>query len=212
MQNVCAPVICLLIDPGNVVMVLPLSQTQWVKATGTLANYVLVCGERGLRSLEALEQSMHLSPSTFRALEGLIVPADFEEVMKELEKLEKPTPSALREVATRVMSDRWIEWAILHPEIGSELIHPSRSMCPHPAHTLPTPMAVVSVNRCVRNSSCHMCHYPASSCYLVMCEQLLVKPCAFAKRRHGSLMLCVCLLHRNHWRVPGHQEDAASGQ
>ena len=103
-------------------------QFQWVKACGQLANFVLANGDEAIKVLEQMETTMTIAPSTFRCLEGIIVPADYNRILVELQQLKQPTPSGLREIATNTMVDRWLQWTLLHPDIGPDQIHPTRSM------------------------------------------------------------------------------------
>ena len=104
-------------------------QVQWVKATTALANLVLASGDRGVNSLLAWEKAgMHLAPGTFRCLEGMVVPEDFLAVLDTVDVQKKPSVSVLPEAAGKALLDRWLEWAIQHPDLDDDYIHVSRSV------------------------------------------------------------------------------------
>lgn len=69
-----------------------------------------------------------LTPGTFRCMEGLHVPEDFMEVCTTLETSKKLSPAKVREVVAAVLLRRWLQWTLMHPELGTDKIHPSRSM------------------------------------------------------------------------------------
>ena len=103
-------------------------QAQWVKACGGLANLVLCCGERAIKLLQSIEKTTSVTPNTFRPLEGMIVPGDFEEVLKLLEQAEKVSPATIKEVAQKVQHQRWISWSLMHSGLDASWVHPSRSV------------------------------------------------------------------------------------
>ena len=112
---------------------------QWVKACGAVANFILVNGHRGVALVQKFEGDMcarELTPGTFRVMEGLHVPEDFQEVCTTLELQKKLSPGKLREMVNAVQLRRWLSWSLMHPELGADRIHPSRSVFlpPYTAH------------------------------------------------------------------------------
>ena len=105
------------------------SQAQWAKAANAVADLVLIAGKRAINVMKAMEQGgTVIGAGTFRPLETLYDPADFESVLGQLELVKKPTTAKVKEVVASVAAARWWEWALLHPELGPDRVHPSRSV------------------------------------------------------------------------------------
>ena len=69
-----------------------------------------------------------LSGNSFRTMEGMYVPADFTEVVSRMAAETKPTVGRMKDIVLDVLTRRWWEWALCHPAIPEDLVHPSRSM------------------------------------------------------------------------------------
>lgn len=85
-------------------------------------------GQRGLQLIRRMEEGGTISGATFRPLEAVFTPADYHKIVDGLEVVRRPTAGKLREVVAAVLQERWWEWCVLHPDIGADRIHPSRSM------------------------------------------------------------------------------------
>ena len=101
-------------------------QAQWSKAATAAANFLLVTGQRGLVLMKDMEYHQSIAPGTFRVLEGLYVPEDYVKVLDCMQLEQKPSVSKFKDLVHTVMYERWLLWAITHPELPDSKIHPSR--------------------------------------------------------------------------------------
>jgi hypothetical protein len=110
-------------------------QDNWVKAMQPLASFISVAGDQAVDVVQALEGgSKKVGPYAFKVMEPFTVPDDYLKVatiMKDGSK--KATPQRLRMVAGAVLRDRYWSWLLLHPGLGEDRIHPSRSVSPMPS-------------------------------------------------------------------------------
>ena len=104
-------------------------QEAWVKQCLIASEFVLQCGQQTISVLERMEKHGKVTGYVLKPLEGLAVPEDWSKVAAQMLMPEhKATASRLRDVASTVIRDRWWVWILLHPDLGENYIHPSRSM------------------------------------------------------------------------------------
>ena len=108
-----------------------LSQEAWAKEFIATATVIENVGEPVLRLLDKLEaHGVQLSGGLLRSVfEGLAVPEDQAKVVRQLENRQvKLTASILKETAAQIRDDRMWSWLLMHPQLGEDRVHPSRSM------------------------------------------------------------------------------------
>lgn len=107
-----------------------MSQANWVKGMQPAAQWVVECGDRVVEVVRRMEaRSQAVTPTTFKVLEQMRDKDDWEELVSSLSDVDvKLNPHRLKEEATKIMRKRWWIWTLLHPQLGPEDIHPSRSM------------------------------------------------------------------------------------
>ena len=71
-----------------------------------------------------------INGSSFRIMEAMYCPEDYHKVVSELSLEETISIATFKAAVYRVLSARWLQWCICHPEVGDERVHPSRSMLP----------------------------------------------------------------------------------
>lgn len=88
------------------------------------------CGSRVAEVVKLMElHSNAVTPATFKVLEQVRDSDDWEEITcKMQDPSERPSPFKLRQVTTTVLTKRYWSWCLLHPDLGADKIHPSRSM------------------------------------------------------------------------------------
>ena len=99
-----------------------------MKAAAATASFVLVTKDRGVAALRRMEETVVIKPGTFRCFEAIYVPSDFKGVLTRMETGGKMTSAKVREFVGEIMAERWLDWCILHPDLGPQHIHPARSM------------------------------------------------------------------------------------
>ena len=130
----------------HVACCVPRVQESWCKAMFCAAELVHQCGARAIQLLTEMEAVGKLTGYTFKPLEPLVHPDDWQRVVSMMGSCgTKPTAMKLRECATIVVQERWWSWVLLHPDLGPEDIHPSRSVLP-PSFWLS--VCYPSLNRC----------------------------------------------------------------
>ena len=93
------------------------------------ATLLLHTGQSGLKAIQGAEaHGDRLLPASFRPLEPVYVPADYQLIVDGVLKSEPITMGRLREVTQDVLSDRWWDWCLNHPHMPTTRVHPSRSM------------------------------------------------------------------------------------
>ena len=100
-----------------------------------MQGHVLCCGAgssvwaRAIQLLTEMEAVGKLTGYTFKPLEPLLHPDDWQRVVGMMGMCgTKPTAMKLRECASIVVKERWWSWVLLHPDLGPEDIHRSRSV------------------------------------------------------------------------------------
>ena len=112
-----------------------------MKAMGPLTDMMLLVNDPTdvVKLVEKLEGRMGagrpvaIGPGTFKVLERMYVPDDFEEVLAEFMKDSTPATAATF-VATvmRVVKRRNWKWLLEHPELKDSDVHTTRRMNPFP--------------------------------------------------------------------------------
>ena len=106
-------------------------QTQWVKATVACASFVFHTRKEGLGVIDRMYKvSDKINGSSFRIMEAMYCPEDYHKVVSELALEETISIATFKAAVYRVLSARWLQWCICHPEVGDDRVHPSRSMLP----------------------------------------------------------------------------------
>ena len=85
--------------------------------------------------MQEMESGEVLTGYSFRCMQNLIVPEDWAKVTQLLMKPGTEVSVAkLQDVSDMVSRRRWLTWCLLHPELDSRFMHPSRSvfsrLCP----------------------------------------------------------------------------------
>ena len=110
---------------------LPLAIECVGKEYGSSASVILLAGDRACRAIERLQSvGLQLNPGLMRSVfERMLVAEDVDKVLSAMENsTTKMTATAMRDLASKVMNDRWWKWCLLHEDLGPEYIHPDRSM------------------------------------------------------------------------------------
>ena len=96
-----------------------------------VARFVLSMKSKALEMLRWMEACEKITNGTFRCMEALSNIDDYKEVVSRMDPgLGRATPSRLRAVFGDVVRSRNWGYLILHPELGADYIHPSRSVFP----------------------------------------------------------------------------------
>jgi hypothetical protein len=141
-----------------------------------LATWLVHGGSQVVKVLQHMEKAAggkKLTGFTFKCVEALVVPADFQQLTSEmLDESKKATASRLRNISRRLLRSRWWEWVLLNPNVPIESIHQSRSMHPLPLGWLQG--CCFSVRGIIQGSSavftCRMlCSHGFPSAYPLFC-------------------------------------------
>lgn len=95
-----------------------------------LAELALRCPTKVVFMLRCMEKDSKPTPGTFRPLEGIADPADFDDFMRSYLAEPKKTVDKLKFHCENILTDRYWKWLLNHPDLGEERIHPSRSVPP----------------------------------------------------------------------------------
>ena len=102
-----------------------------MKSMFTAAEFVNQCGEKALAVIQEMESYGKLTGYVFKCMESLVVPDDWVKVARMLLVPGiKASVTKLREISVIVSRQRWWTWCLMHPELDSQYIHPSRSVFP----------------------------------------------------------------------------------
>ena len=108
-----------------------LAQQQWVKAHLAVADFLVNTGKSGLQMIQRLESAGEkLSGNSFRSLEGMYVPQDFNDLVSRMAAEPKVSVPKMKDTVLDILTARWWEWALTHPAIPESQVHPSRRMLP----------------------------------------------------------------------------------
>ena len=108
-----------------------ISQAEWCKTYSAIAGVVAAQGDRAIQLVRRLESdgaevSGWLLRSSF---EGIVVDGDLNDILSAvLDHKSKVTAKFLRDTCTRVKEERNWRWIIMHPDLGADRIHESRSV------------------------------------------------------------------------------------
>ena len=95
-----------------------------------LVDWVWHCEGDVAEVIRGMEMSGLVRPGTFKPLERLQVPADYVELVRRLQNPDfKCTATRMRTLLKEILAKRSWQWLLQHPDLGTEWIHPSRSMC-----------------------------------------------------------------------------------
>lgn len=88
--------------------------------------------------LKVMEREAKPVPGSFKVVEQLSHPEDYQKLVNNYMEENKRTVEKVRWHTERIVRERWWRWTLLHPDLGPDRIHPSRSM-PSPQSFLPPP-------------------------------------------------------------------------
>ena len=90
---------------------------------------MMACGYKAVQLMQNMEENDRVLPLTFKAMEAVIDPADYEQIIADMDpELGHPLAAKLKAVTMSVLRRRWWHWLILHPAIKEDRLHPSRSV------------------------------------------------------------------------------------
>jgi hypothetical protein len=84
--------------------------------------------ERAVAVVKAMELNSRITLSTFKPLEQMRDPGDFNEVTSLMEATARPTGQLFKTTVHKVLERRWWHWCLCHPQLGGDKIHESRRM------------------------------------------------------------------------------------
>ena len=108
---------------------------------GPLADMLLLVNDPldVVKMVEKLEGRMGsgrhvvVSPGTFKTLERMYVPEDYEELLVTFDKDSTPaTSAAFVQLVNRIVRHRNWTWLLTHPQLEDKDVHPSRRVLPAP--------------------------------------------------------------------------------
>lgn len=93
------------------------------------AKFVQYCGMDAIEVCREMEKVGKVGAYSLKPLEAVTVPEDWQKIATQLlQPNVKATAARLKDIVTKTLMDRWWQWVLMHPELGPEHIHPSRSM------------------------------------------------------------------------------------
>ena len=131
------------------------SQDNWCKSMYNLAELCMRVPERVVELVKFMEQDAKPSPNSFKCLEGMVDTADFVQLVNAFLAEPKKTVDKLRFWADKIIKARWWKWNLLHPDLGPDHIHVTRSM------SILTPLSFVFTNdylSCLQRTSGRSMH------------------------------------------------------
>ena len=94
-----------------------------------LVDWVWHCGDMVATVVEHMEQNGNVRPGTFKMMQQLTVPADYTELISKLRNPTiKCTATRMKQCMKEILRKRWWSWLLEHPDLGTDYIHPSRSV------------------------------------------------------------------------------------
>ena len=94
-----------------------------------LAEFIHQVRSRAIRVVEEMERQGKVAASTFKPLEQLRVPEDFDSLASTmLDDSVRATAARLKAVTDDIVRKRNWSWCLMHPELDEHVMHPSRSM------------------------------------------------------------------------------------
>ena len=94
-----------------------------------LCDWVWHCEGEVALVVRAMENHGSIRPGTFKTMERLQVPADYVELLRRLQNPDfKCTATRMKQVLRDILMRRSWQWVLMHPDLGLDRIHPSRSM------------------------------------------------------------------------------------
>lgn len=78
--------------------------------------------------LKVMEREAKPVPGSFKVVEQLSHPEDYQKLVNNYMEENKRTVEKVRWHTERIVRERWWRWTLLHPDLGPDRIHPSRSM------------------------------------------------------------------------------------
>lgn len=104
-------------------------QNNFVKAMLNLGKWLLHSGHEVVHIVGTMEKgSSQLGPGSFKFLEPLKVPEDFQILTDAVRNLDHLPVQRLKKEAEQIHRRRLWQWLLQHPDIPEHIIHPSRSM------------------------------------------------------------------------------------
>ena len=113
------------------VTLLALSQAEWCKTFSAIAGVVAAQGDRALQLVRCLEgDGAEVTGWLLRSsFEGIVVDGDLNDILTEvLAHKSKVTAKFLRDTCAKVKEECNWRWIIMHPDLGDDRIHESRSV------------------------------------------------------------------------------------
>ena len=105
------------------------SQANFEKAMTPLCDWVWHCEGEVALVVRAMENHGSIRPGTFKTMERLQVPADYVELLRRLQNPDhKCTATRMKQLLREILMRRSWQWVLMHPDLGLDRIHPSRSM------------------------------------------------------------------------------------
>lgn len=111
----------------NRTILLP-SQDNWCKVMNNLAELIIRVPDKAVLLVCHMERDAKPTPGSFKCLDGMVDQEDFESFVERFIAEPKHTVDKLRHLAEKIIRGRWWKWVLLHPDLGEDLIHPSRRM------------------------------------------------------------------------------------
>ena len=93
-----------------------------------LAELALQVPDKVLMLLKLMEQDAKPTPTPFKCVEAINQPDDYQKVVQNMLIEKKKTVDRLRFHCDHIVRDRWWKWTLLHPGLGEQYIHPTRSV------------------------------------------------------------------------------------
>ena len=108
---------------------LPPPQESWAKAAVPMCSFVIHLRDRAVKLVEQMEALERVTLFTFRALEQISHPDDYNVVWRNMDPDNgRPTTARFRSIITEAVRNRNFTYILLHPGLAPSHVHPSRRM------------------------------------------------------------------------------------
>ncbi len=103
-----------------------------MKSMNGLAELALQVPDKIIHLLKIMEREAKPTPGSFKPVDAFCHPEDYRKLVDKFLAEEKRTVDLLRKHCDQILKNRYWRWILMHPGLGEDRIHPSRSMLLNP--------------------------------------------------------------------------------
>ncbi len=103
-----------------------------MKSMNGLAELALQVPDKIIHLLKIMEREAKPTPGSFKPVEAFCHPEDYRKLVDKFLAEEKRTVDLFRKHCDQILKNRYWRWILMHPGLGEDRIHPSRSMLLNP--------------------------------------------------------------------------------